>query len=133
MILRFGHSANAVQAKELAAIARRYYRAAAARDASRTCSTMYSAIVRATVIYRYGRMPALRGTTCVAVMSKFLALHHREFASDARSMRVLLVRLNPFDVYLLLGFSGYAGAREFSLRWDGRSWKIDQPIDEPMP
>lgn len=131
-VLDFGHAANAKEKNALVALTRRYYMAAVAEDGAKTCSMLYSAIVRTTVMEEYAHSPGLSGASCAAVMSKLLVLHHGRLVSDLASLKIDRVRTSSRDAYIVMRLPGSVVAHEFSFVRVGDMWKVGQPLDTVM-
>jgi hypothetical protein len=131
--LNFGHAASARETRKFMALVRRYFTAAAAGDGAKACSMLYFVVIRTTVVDEDGHMLGLRrGTTCAVVMSKLLKLQHRQVLSYLESLKAVRIRTDGIDTYIIRRVPAFPTAHVFSLRHDGRVWKIGQPLDEPI-
>lgn len=103
----FGRRAGEAQERAIAAVVRRYYAIAAQGSGARGCS-MFSRAFRRTVPIAYGLhgAPYMRGSTCVAVMTRYYRHLHRQIAFYASTSKVIEARLEGERGYAVLRMHG---------------------------
>lgn len=122
----YGHPASAIVSREVAAVAKRYYAAAAAGDGKRACSMMEPSLVKSIPVV-YGQLGAsyLRGAkTCPAVMVRMFKHRHHELIAPVTVTGVLEKGKNA---YALLG-STRIPASFIGVLHEHGAWMIDRPI-----
>jgi len=129
-LLRGSLPADASDRRAITMVVKRYYSAGAAGDGSITCSLLYPDVARS-IPEDYGRPPgppALRGSTCAAVMSKLLAQRRRELIIKNARLEVVAVRIAGGRAVALLRFTETPERRVF-LRRDHDVWKMSEMFD----
>jgi hypothetical protein len=127
----FGHEASTTDKLAVTSLVKRYYAAAAEGDGTKAC-LLISSILAESVAEEYGRLPALRGDSCAAVMSKLLEWHRQELAADVARLRVTKVQVDGSQGWVLLSF-GRRYERRMLVHRDSGAWKIDALLDIKVP
>lgn len=129
-ILDFGHAATPRQRSELVTMIRRYYVVAAAGEGAKACAMFYSATAREVLTEQddWG----VSGTTCATVMSKIFHRRHRWIVAALNSLKVVRVRTDDLNAFMVLRVAASPLAREFSARHVAGAWKVTKPLDSPM-
>jgi hypothetical protein len=128
---RYGYAASAADKKAVTALVWRYYMAAEAGDGAKACTMIYS-IFAEEIPEVHGEPPgppALRGSTCAAVMSKLFKQHHRQLMADLAKLQVTDVRIRAHHALVLLGFKTVP-PRTIRVHRERRVWKIDALLDD---
>lgn len=120
-VLDFGREAGGVEARRMAALVKRYYRAAAAADGAQACAMLYAPIAE-TVVEDFADTP-LRGRTCRAVVSALFGSHRRELARKLASLRILRMRVAGAQGIVLMRFGG-EDVRELLLHREDGAWRV---------
>jgi hypothetical protein len=128
--LERGQPASARERAEIVALVRRYYRYAAAANGKAACAVLYSAT--ATEVIEERDDWGVRGKTCPVLMTKIFRRLHARIEADLRSMKIVRVRTDRLDGYIVMRVPGSTISHEFSLRRVGRLWQIGQVIDRNM-
>jgi hypothetical protein len=128
----FGHEASAAERQPITALLTHYYAAAAKEDGAKACPLIHSLIAE-TIPEDYGQTPALRGTTCAVVMSKLFKQHHRQLVIDSATLEVTSVRVEGGRALALLRFAKAPVPNHIPVHREGRTWKIWELLDGPMP
>jgi hypothetical protein len=131
MVAAFGHNAGPSEGKELTALVRSYEADSATGDGAAACALMYRLLAR-TIPESYGRPPgppALRGTTCQAVMDKLFRQLHKQLI---RKFQIMGVRVKGNLAYVLMG-APTLPAGYMSLKREAGSWKISAMLSGPLP
>jgi hypothetical protein len=127
-----GRPATPSQARAIAAVTRRYYKAAAAADGVTACALVYP-ILAGAVAEDYGEQPSspaeVRGNTCAVVMT---ALFHRYRAQLAARREIMAIRVNGIHARVLLGSETVPASSIGLIRQEG-VWKIDNLFSNPLP
>jgi hypothetical protein len=132
---KYGHAAPAADRRDVIALTKRYYAAAVAGDGAQACSMMLGSLARS-VPASYGGpggSPELRGTSCVAVLSKLFRREHSVLVAEAPSLRVTKVRLHGNGGLALLSFKTTPEPREISVSLEGSAWKMASLLDASLP
>jgi hypothetical protein len=128
----YGYAASATDRQAIAALAKRYYAAAAAGDGAKACSLIDSTLAEA-IPEDYGQAPGpayLRGSkTCQAVMSLLFKHSHTQLTG---AFEVTGVRVSGSSAYALLG-STTTPASYILLKRDAGVWKIDTLLAGSLP
>jgi hypothetical protein len=135
VIVTYGHAAGASDAHAIAALIKRYYKAAAAEDGARACSMLLAPLAEA-VPEEYGSRSDptdLRGKTCAVVMSKLLKLRHRQIVTQLPSLKVTLVRVGAETALVLLSFATTPEPHKISVGREAGAWKMKELLDSGMP
>jgi hypothetical protein len=136
----YGREANGAERREVTAVVKRYYAAAAVGDGATVCATLYAASIARSfdlereVPEQYAPAPGssvLRGKSCSQVASLLLQINHQSLVANLPSMRVIDVRVNGADSLALLGFRT-TGEREVPLKREGGTWKINALLDREI-
>jgi hypothetical protein len=130
-VVAYGHKANSTDKRAITALAKRYYRAAAAEDGATACTLIYSTFAES-IPEDYGQGPGppyARGKTCAVVMSKVFEHFHNQLSG---SFFVTGVRVNGHQGRVLLG-SSTQPASFIRVKREHDVWKIYQLIGEPLP
>jgi hypothetical protein len=122
-ILNYGHAPSAVERAELTSLVRSYYAAAAAENGAKACWMLYP-LISETLAEDYGHSPALRGTTCAAVLAKLLKRRHQLLVAQSDTLKVYAVRVKGERALALLTFAVLAEMRQMLERRVGGTWKI---------
>jgi hypothetical protein len=132
--LTWGRPASGRDARELIALTKRYYAAAAADDGAKACSLTYTLFAEA-IPEDYGQPPGpptLRGSTCRAVLVKLFAQERHQLRDEASSLRVTGVRVQGQQGRALLGSSAMP-ASALAVRREKDSWKVMGVLAGPLP
>jgi hypothetical protein len=130
----FGHAADSVDRRDIAALIERYYSQAVAQDGAAGCTMIVSGIAKS-VPEDIGRPPGppyLRGDTCAVVLSKVFKENRRQLMAYAASLRVTGVRVLGGRAVAILGFRALPG-RDFHLLREGGAWKLESLLDGELP
>jgi hypothetical protein len=134
-VLDFGHAANAADSRQITALIRRYYAAAAAEDGTKACSMIYSTYAEA-IPEDYGTSPPgpayARGTTCPAVLTLVFKHFHNEIMARLPKLEVSRIRIREHQGVAVLSFPGMS-EREIRLSREGRTWKAIALTDSELP
>jgi hypothetical protein len=134
-VLDFGHPADASDARQITALVKRYYAAAAAEEGARACSMLYSTFAEA-VPEDYGKSPPgpsfARGTTCPAVMTAMFKHFHSHLVARLPKLQVYRVGVNERQGEVVLRF-GSLPEREIHVDREGHTWKVVALIDSALP
>jgi hypothetical protein len=131
VIRSFGHAASEAEKREVTALVKRYYAAAAASDGAKACPLIYSTLEEA-IPEDYGQPPGpaySRGKTCAVVMSKTFEHSHSQLTGV---FEVTGVRVEGREARALLG-SKTVPASFVTARRERRAWKINELLGEPLP
>lgn len=135
--MHFGHAADPVDERTIAAIVKRYYAALAAQDAPAVCSLLLEVIAESLPEDQPAgsgsvqQVSAPGRTTCPAAISGVLAESHRALLSKSRTLHVIGVRVRRRRASALLRFGG-TSARHILLYKEGGAWKIGTLADEDL-
>jgi hypothetical protein len=122
-ILNYGHAPGATEREELTSLVRSYYAAGAAEDGVKACSMLYS-LISETVAEEYGRIPALRGSSCATVMAKLFRERHHLLVGESATLKVYATRVKGERALTLLTFAMLPEVRQMLERRVGATWKI---------
>jgi len=131
----FGHAANAVDAREMTTLVRRYYADAAAANGDAACRLIYSIFAEA-IPEDYGRAPgppSLRGDTCGAVMSKLFKQTQSRLRLDSATLEVTAVRVDGNLGSVLMSFDGQPAKHYLETHRERGGWKIHSLLDREQP
>jgi hypothetical protein len=131
-VLEAGRPASAAEMADISAWVKHYYAIAVSGNGSRACSMLFVAAARS-LVEEKGVLPALRGHTCPAVMSKLLKLRHTWLVSALGSLEIVRVRIARVEARVVMRVAASNKARELDLRRVGGVWQTRQAIDVPMP
>jgi hypothetical protein len=128
---RFGHAADPLEERAIAALVERYYAAAASDDGASACVLLYFILAESTP-EMYGRAPGPRylqgAATCQAVLSRVFEHFHAQLAVPPR---VTAVRVDGDRADALLEWTALpVGFME--LRREGEAWRIDRVLAAPL-
>lgn len=129
-VLTYGPAAGPADRREIIALLRRYYAAAAAGNGELACSMLYWLFAE-TVIeeHSHGKGPrALRGNTCAQITSKVFKQRHRELVRDLARFEVTEVQLRAKQGWVRLRF-GPASELLVSLHHDRGVWHMNNLLD----
>jgi hypothetical protein len=122
-----GHPATATDRAAIAALTRRYYAAAAARDGARACSMLYSPLSES-IAENYGTAGGPeydRGTTTCAAAATGVFHHYRALlAVETSRLQVMLVLVKEREAVAELGFGARLPRRELLFTREGRVWRV---------
>jgi hypothetical protein len=127
--LTWGHRAGAKDAREIAALANRYYALAAAGDGAGGCQLIYRQFEKA-IPEDYGQAPgppALRGKTCAEVMTKLYKQEAGHLRKDAATLHVTSVRTLGNEGWAIVGFPATPAGR-IAVRHERGRWTIDNML-----
>ncbi len=130
-VLAGGRAPGAVEASELAVVAKRYLAAAAARNGAAACALLVPSMA-SSVPEDYGRPPGpdyLRGATCAAVMTRLFEHEHAKYAGVAQ---VTSERLVGPQAWVFVG-SRTMTARYLTLEREGRAWRVTGLVGTTLP
>jgi hypothetical protein len=127
-LLYFGRAADTAERNASMALVTHYFAAAAAEDGPRACSLLVPFIAES-VVENYGHTPALRGTTCAAVMSKLFKQHHALLATKSSALKVAAVRVEGDKALVILEFPTISEVRQLTERRQGSAWKVQTLLD----
>jgi hypothetical protein len=133
-IRKYGHAADAAEARAVTAVVKGYLAAGAASNGAAACPLLFSLLAES-IPEDYGQPPgppALRGKTCAVVMSKLFGEHHAELALHDAKLKVTGVRVSGKRGWALLGV-GEGSDHMLLLHREGKAWKVDQLLDEVLP
>lgn len=128
---RYGHAASAADKRAVTALVKRYYTLAAAGDGASACSLIFPPFAEE-IPEIYGESlgpPALRGTTCAEVMTKFFKQEHRKLLVDIVKLEVTDVRIRGNRALALLNFKAMP-PRDIRVHRELGAWKIDELLDK---
>jgi hypothetical protein len=131
--LRFyGHAASEPERQAITAVVRRYYALAARMDGAGACQLIHSLIAE-TIVEGYGSLPASRGKTCAAVMSKIFGHRRQQLRLDSATLAVVSIRVQGVTGLVLLRFAKAAEPNHIQVRREGTVWKIWNLLANRMP
>lgn len=128
----YGHPPSLAEEHAIVSVVKRYYAAAAASDGAVACSLLLSSFARSAV-ESYGQSDGpsyLRGAKSCAALLSMLFRHFHEELKEAIS--VVQVRVERGDAQTVLS-SRKMPAGHIFLALEGRSWKIQQLLGQPLP
>lgn len=130
-VLSFGRAATAMESKKITALLKRYYAVAGAGKGAKACSMLYEATAKEVVVEQddWG----VRGGTCPVVMSRIFRQRHWQLVADADSLKVVRVRTDGLNGRAVLRFGRMVESRTIDTRFVGGIWKVQRPLDTPMP
>jgi hypothetical protein len=131
-IAAYGHPASRADSRQVVALVKRYYAAAAAANGSQACSMMLARL-RDSVVEDYGRPPGpayLRGgKTCAEIATR----QFRHAAAElSAGVEVTGVRVNGANGLALLR-SAVMPASYVPLEREGRRWRIVSILGQSLP
>ncbi len=130
-VLNYGHRAGAGARRVIAALLARYYRLAQAGDGARACPLLYSLLAES--LPEEDRSTVRGGpVTCASTLSALFARERARLTADARTLRIVDVRIGGARAYALLSF-GLAPPAYTTLHRDAGPWRIDQVFDTGLP
>lgn len=124
-----GNAATEPDRREITALVKRFYVAAAADDGAAACKLYTAAMARA-IPEDYGHvpgLPGLRGNTCAVVASKLFEHPPDVSAADLASTRVIGVRDTGKHGFAELSSKGMP-LGEIGVEREGDSWRIAATI-----
>jgi hypothetical protein len=131
-IRAIGHAAGSADLREVSALVKRYYAAAAVNDGRKACSMLTSTMVRG-VPEDYGRGAGpdyLRGAkTCAAVMSRFFKHYHSQLTG---SFKLTGLRISGDQGFAQLG-SKTMPASVIYVEREGGLWKVKELRGGELP
>lgn len=128
----YGRAADAGERRAIVSVVGRYYAAAAADRGDVGCRLLYS-LMAEEIPETYGENgpPQLHGGTCAIVMSKLFKEKHGQLVADARTLRVLAVRIKRNRGLVMMSFSGMP-QRDIMVHREFGAWKIDETLDSEL-
>ncbi|HEX5309670.1 MAG TPA: hypothetical protein VFW38_11385 [Solirubrobacteraceae bacterium] len=128
----YGHSASENERRAIVSVVRKYYAAAAADRGNVGCRLLYS-LMAEEIPETYGENgpPQLHGGTCAVVMSKLFKEKHGLLVADARTLKVLAVRIKRNRGLVMMSFSGMP-QRDIMVHREFAAWKIDETLDTKL-
>jgi hypothetical protein len=127
--LAWSHVVGGVDRRQMTAVLKRYYAAAAAEDGVEACALMYSLF--AEEVPEDESPAALRGQSCATVAASLFKQRHRELVADNATFRVTLVRVSGRRGLALLKF-GNRPERDIRMHREGHRWKVEELLDSGM-
>jgi hypothetical protein len=121
-LLRFGHSANAVDRRAVTSVVDRYNAAMAANDGARGCTLLYS-LVREGMIEDFHSPLGRLKKSCTNVLRWLFRDTHRRHAFDARKVRVVQVQVRGNEALALMGAHNRI-EHDLAARRERDKWKI---------
>ena len=139
-VREYGREGTAAERRAVTAVVKRYYAAAAARDAVEVCALIYSKIAdssnfNAVVPEEYRAAPGssiFRGKRCAQVEALLLEPDHQQLVAESATVQVTSVRVAGAHGLALLGFRSIA-ERMIPMQREGSTWKIDALLDSEVP
>lgn len=134
IVRAFGHAASPADRRTIAALVKRYYRAAAAQEGARGCAMLEANISKSLpeVLGGGAGPPYLSGKTCAVVLTKVFRQNHRQMVIFAATLQVSSVRLGGDEGFVVLAFKRLPG-REFRLFLEHGVWKMGALLDGELP
>jgi hypothetical protein len=129
----YGQKADAADLQAVTVLLEYYYAAGAAGDGNRACSLLYS-LYAEEIPELYGEAsgpPALRGTTCGAVMTKFFNQDRHQWMIDMASLKVNNLRVKRLRGLAILSFKSMP-RRDISVHREHGAWKVDELNDTAL-
>jgi hypothetical protein len=123
-----GQLASPAEGREMKALVKRYYAAAAAANGSEACALLVPFIAES-VVESYGKTQGVTGRTCAAVMTKIFEGRHAQLAPESATLRIPEVRLEPPAALVILEFPTIPEVRQIRLRRVGASWRVLALVD----
>ncbi len=130
-VLSFARAATRVERRKITALLKRYYAVAVAGDGAKACAMLYETTANEVVVEQDNW--GVRGSTCPVVMSRIFRQRHRQLLADADSLKVVLVRTDGLNGRAVLRFRGMVESRTIDTRLVGGIWKVQHPLDTPLP
>ncbi len=127
-VMAYGHAANAAEWQIAAALAKRYFAAAAAEKGERACRLL-APLFAESAVEMVGHSPAGRDRTCATTMSKLFEVHHQILAEKNASIKVIAVRVKGVRMLAVLEFPPMPEVRQIEERRVGVAWKIFALLD----
>jgi hypothetical protein len=130
----WGRPADSGDEHAIGTLVKHYYELAAAGNGTGACNLIYVLFAEA-IPEDYGQPPgppALRGTTCAAVMTKLFSQEHQKLVADSASIRVTGVRIQGNQGRALVGFTT-TPASYIQLHRERRAWRIIGTLAVPLP
>jgi hypothetical protein len=139
LIRAYGHAASDPQRQAITALAKRFYAAAAAGEAARTCAMVAPRVVDRNDLVKavpdeyipLGGAAALRGRRCAPMMSRVFAENRARLAAESTTLLVTSVRVKGDRAIALLGFKSFP-ERYLPLRLEGATWRLGALLDEEI-
>jgi hypothetical protein len=134
-IFDYGHAASRTEARLITTIVQRYYKAAAAENGAKACSSLVVPVAEA-VPEELGQAPGQayrRGQSCAVVISAFFKGEHKHIAAERRSLEITRVRVEGKTGLAILRLDGTSEPRKIALRREGGHWKIRELLDSGTP
>jgi hypothetical protein len=132
-VFAFGQPASAADERAIAALVKRYFKAAAAVNGARACTMIVARRVKYIGGEDYNNPegePYLRGAkNCVSVMSRAFEHFHVEVSAP---FAVTGVRVKGSEALALMG-SRTQPASSISLEREGSVWKVEGLLSQPLP
>ena len=67
------------------------------------------------------------------VVSKLFERYHRKLVADLNSLKLVRVRTEGFNGYVILRFAGAIESRMLDMHLVHGAWKLQRPLDIPLP
>lgn len=130
----FGRPAPPGEAREIAALVKRYYAAAAGGDGAAACRLVYSPTAES-LPEEYPSLVAAShtGSGCAAVLSRLFAQMHRQLHADSVALKVAAVRVHLNRGAVQLDLERGSRARYTVVRREGGAWKMLMLFDRERP
>jgi hypothetical protein len=128
-VLYYGKAADTTDRQISVGLVTRYFAAAAAENGTEAC-TMLIPFIAESVAEDYGHTSALHGKSCSVVMSMLFKQHHALLATKHATLKVIEVRVNGDKALAILEFPTIPEVRQITERREGRTWKLQDLLDE---
>lgn len=136
-LFNYGHPATPAQARDIAAVLRPYFVAAATSNGARACAMMVPRIARALpeTVGGVGGPPYARGRNCAEVTSRIFRFYRNQLSAEARALRVARVGVGGAHAMAVLAFPTIPGFPERIIRLEreGGAWKVEGVTDNELP
>jgi hypothetical protein len=124
--------ASPAETRAVAALVKRYYRAAAAEDRTEVCALLSASLVTGLAAGQSAASGDPREACALAVSAPLHEQHPHLLADETADMSVIAVRLHDGFGIAIVGFRR-APESEILVEREGRQWKIDALADSDMP
>lgn len=132
LIAQFGQPAPASMQRDLSALVRRYYKAAARLDGATACS-MLSAFTAQELTENSHQQAGPHGHVCARVLGTIFARERHRLVNEAASLNVAAVRTDGRRSVVLLHFATTPAPHHIALRRSGSRWSLLEVQASAMP
>lgn len=128
--LQIGRAASASDRRDIAALVERYYQAISTGDGTTACSLLFR-IFAETLPETTNPPNDHREESCAEIVSQVVAPLHRRLVAEAKSLKVIGVRVKGLRAWAIMRF-GPKSVRRIEIFREGARWKVSTVIDKPL-